>query len=293
MLMTDRYDEFSAAIRRQSVELRSSLTGAARTWASHADKNWWPPTCTMAVLMEAGAELRLDTEAPLADSQIELESLPNDTLLQALGSVINASLEPVEERKIDGGLNFDGSNKMMAQCPEAERGFVRAARAVSSFARNGKKWAFGRGNGVRIIVGNDGSPVVLQKAAGGYASGLTLRKVYIDAVPYPAGSLVRVGLPFSDEDKVPKSVSLASVNDVRYLSFMRPTYFAMPPDERPANCLDWYDDLTGKERDAIRHLSIEQIADTARKAAWILIDRTEQAELGHLGLTSVYEPLPA
>ncbi len=218
----------------------------------------------------AGHQLRCYPRTPLADAPLPHapeEVWPEDTAARTLHHLINASfrLEPPPADARDFAL----APSHMNNCSSADRAFAKLAEQLHRQMLPL--------DGPCIIHLKDGRPFIVQKGGEyGIPSGLTLEKTWIDAISYPAGSIVRVEYNRMERElwgrppALSAEVRIRDAQAITALGFQRLSLFAFSLGERP----ELFDHLyaSGVTRtqighEAARSFSISDVQQLAGQAA--------------------------
>jgi hypothetical protein len=225
--MATDFEEFRGAIEAQGVNLTPRFLGMIdlcnQTLAG------WPPTPLWGAVSAAGSLLNRHPDVRLADKPLDIEPFSGHTLTAALGGLINANL--TEARPAEGVAVFPSAHDSSGNDPSAEAGFFSAFGLLSAFSEGRRRWLdrFAAGGGVRIVVDEQGAPVLMQQA-GGACPAIAVRDVWSGA-PYPAGSILKAR--FTTYSNVPHGVEVVPATAVQGLAFMRLSPYALKPGERP------------------------------------------------------------
>lgn len=185
----------------------------------------YAPHSTLKAIAYCGRKLRRAPGEALATKAIGIpDDIKDDPVGSALIEVINASVEPVngvEGRTFNcrGGL---GSGA----CSYAEDAF---AGVIANLLKKREGGELEEGKGVQVFVDDEGLPVLLRKFDG-ETTALALETVVISGIPYPKGSILRVGADTS-QDQFGGSLSAVEVyptSKLGIVAFSRLSGFALP-----------------------------------------------------------------
>ncbi len=161
----------------------------------------------------AGAALRRDPSVKLVNSPIPNELIDENDLVQvALWRILNASLNRESGDGVVPAFTC-GPVRPIDCCSAADGGFARTVQACGG-SDNGLNW--------RIIV-DDNNPIAITKKSG-VQSTLSLVPILINGVPYPEGSILRIGLARRIEGEGPKKKDLrvtVPIEEVSRVGFPR------------------------------------------------------------------------
>jgi hypothetical protein len=183
--------------------------------------------------------------------------------MQALGAMVCASI-----RQSVGADDprFIGSNRTISACEEAELYYMRTLRSLALFCQSGAIH-----DRFRIVADRQGRSLLLQKAAG-ERSALTLRRITIDGIPYPPGSIVRLGITGEYDNSLAKSrVSFTYHDHVEYVAFQRVSEFTLPPEKRLVNTVlaSFHDQEDAKRMQYLTVDTFTRFADQAVQIAGV------------------------
>lgn len=267
------FASFEQSVQQQNVTLDPSLLMAGRAYDSIVRSGVyydWPPNAISGTLQSAAVNLRTSPNRPLASSAepIALDKLPAGRMVQALGAMVNASMLPPPERSYPNDISFSGADKTIDNCTQAEIGFLKAYRTIRGRSKllDMQVYSPRVDNRVRLIVDSENKPVLVQKSAGDVWSALTVREIYINGIPHPAGSIVRVSyLDPQNKNRPPNGLTILPASAIGSVAFQRLSTFAIDPGERPKKRWDY--GWTFLDRRGLRELTIEKIAQAATKRA--------------------------
>lgn len=222
--------EDSDAFYKLCVDLGVNLDPEVFTTANNLVEDGIP-TGILSAVKNAGEALREDPDRVLTDSLINPDwGFSTNVSTRTLIEILNSSLEksPIPSHEVQ--FTCSPAEKLDT-CSFADLSFLRTIVTVEYVSPDQPA-----AHGCQIIANQAGSPIFVRKYLGN-PSAISLKDVYINGIPYPAGSIFSLEAP-DDEDSLPEpsshKVQEIPLRNIGRISFLRLSAFALPPAERRA-----------------------------------------------------------
>ena len=247
-----RFTEFSELCEAQGATLHTAIEDRTRSLgfpcAAYEGLD--------AEISNAGALLRTNPNLVLATGSqpIELPAMA-DLSTFTLTAIINATL-PGGHISIPGRDFISSPGGVLDCCQESEQRFAATFRELENFPKRAP---------CDIILDDDEQPLLIRK--GGIPTALSLGRLVINHIPYPAGSLFRVDTPhdasYDEMGNMRHHNPIVGTHGLRVLGkeevlrigFLRISAYAYEPEIRERAKPRFYDSADPKRRIAISEIS--------------------------------------
>lgn len=198
-----------------------------------------PESDLLKAIFAAGRLLREQPHLRLADYPIAPSPWAEDTTVETLIAIVNASITPQFFTMTQHNF-ISPLGKVEDICDYADTGFANTLGWLG--------WAAYSDNipmGCQLYMADD-EPLLLRKSDG-VPSALSLESLIINGIPYPAGSILRLDAVGDHRDQPahlqwPSKVELRPLDDITNLSFQRLSAFALTTGERAKLFASTYED---------------------------------------------------
>jgi hypothetical protein len=219
---------------KQGVGLNPEVVQAAENGTPNTFYPCHTPQALFAAIAEAGRTLRKDPDAQLAKKPLEGD-WGDDIRAATLQRMINDSITHPDMGDLPS-FKSDGIGPL-STCARADNDFTRILSDFPNIPDIP----------TRIVLDEEGEPIIVQKFHNNIPSALSLSDIVIDNVRYPAGSLLSMEVQednpdISDRDR--PQLTVASMDEVEKLGFLRLSMLATDPKRSGALLRDGWNDTS-------------------------------------------------
>jgi hypothetical protein len=263
-MATSSFSDFNRECRSSGIQISDSLLSDPYFYIGRAAKS--RPNAWYGAIAAAGNILRLDPSTELVDQTIPEELIEQPTIAQStLIGILNSSRKRVTGE--DPGTTFECEAGAPGHyfCIATESHFARTfetiddPEAVAIDPSSAPGWTIVTSNAEVVGVQEKIGP---QHRIGPHRL-LAMTDYVVNGIPYPKGSIYRIGLPKRAQPQIGNARLAIPSGMIRPIAFLRLSAFAIPPSDRKRE----FPAIAGLEpRNVLRKWSLTQLQYAAQQA---------------------------